>query len=76
MARQYVRSDAHTLFDHGYLAVDPCYRLHVSPRLREEFGNGEQFYEHAGQSIALPPRHVDRPGGEFLEWHLETVFRG
>ena len=44
-------------------------------RLREEFGNGEQFYEHAGHPIALPPRRVDRPGGEFLEWHLDTIFK-
>ncbi|WP_431897560.1 HNH endonuclease signature motif containing protein [Nonomuraea sp. bgisy101] len=31
-----LRSDVHTLFDRGYLAVD----LLVRPRLREEFGNG------------------------------------
>jgi HNH endonuclease len=36
-----LRSDVHTLFDHGYLGVDPRYWLHVSPRLREEFGNGD-----------------------------------
>jgi len=29
----------------------------VSPRLREEFGNGEEFY----------------PTREFLEWHIEEV---
>jgi len=33
--------------------------LHVSPRLREEFGNGEQFYEHARQPITLPTRRAD-----------------
>jgi HNH endonuclease len=70
-----LRSDVHTLFDNGYLGVDPGYRLHVSPRLREEFGNGEQFYEHAGHPIALPTRRADRPGGEFLEWHLDTIFK-
>ena len=70
-----LRSDVHTLFDHGYLGVDPRYRLHVSPRLREEFGNGEQFYERARHPIALPPRRADRPSSEFLEWHLDTIFR-
>jgi putative restriction endonuclease len=70
-----LRSDVHTLFDHGYLGVDPRYWLHVSPRLREEFGNGEQFYERARHPIALPPRRADRPSREFLEWHLDTIFR-
>ncbi len=70
-----LRSDVHTMFDRGYLGVDPGYRLVVSPRLREEFGNGEQFYAQAGQVIELPARRADRPHREFLEWHLDEVFR-
>ena len=70
-----LRSDVHTMFDRGYLAVDPSYRLQVSPRLRDEFGNGEQFYSRVGQAIALPDRKPDRPQREFLEWHLEEVFK-
>ena len=70
-----LRSDVHTMFDRGYLGVDPSYRLQVSPRLRDEFGNGEQFYSKAGEVIALPDRKADRPYREFLEWHLDTVFR-
>ena len=70
-----LRSDAHTLFDRGYLGVDPGYRLRVSPRLREEFGNGEQFYARAGQRIDVPARRTDRPHTEFLEWHLGEVFK-
>ncbi|MFC4529322.1 HNH endonuclease [Sphaerisporangium dianthi] len=69
-----LRSDVHTLFDRGYLAVDPDYRLQVSPRLREEFGNGEEFYKRAGQSITVPEHRRDRPGREGLEWHLSEVF--
>ncbi len=65
----------HTLYDRGYLAVDPRHRLLVSPQLRAEFGNGEQFYAREGQPIALPPRRLDRPGREFLEWHLDEVFQ-
>ena len=49
-----LRSDIHTLFDRGYLAVDPAYRLRVSPRLRQDFQNGDQFYAQAGQVIDLP----------------------
>ena len=56
-------------------SVDPEYRLRVSPPLREEFGNGEQFYAKAGQVIELPARRADRPHREFLEWHLDEVFK-
>lgn len=70
-----LRSDVHTLFDRGYLAVDPHHRLMVSPRLRQDFGNGEQFYAKAGKPIMLPPRVVDRPSRHALEWHLDEVFQ-
>jgi putative restriction endonuclease len=69
-----LRSDIHILFDRGYLGVDPRYRLLVSPRLRADFRNGDQFYVKAGQVIELPEHRVDRPGREFLEWHLDEVF--
>jgi putative restriction endonuclease len=70
-----LRSDVHTLFDRGYLSVDPKFRLHVSPRLRNEFGNGEEFYARAGEPIDVPERRADRPRSEFLEWHVDQVFR-
>ena len=70
-----LRSDVHIMFDRGYLGVEPSYRLTVSPRLRAEFGNGEQFYARAGQIIELPSRRIDRPHRDFLEWHLDTVFK-
>ena len=39
-----LRSEVHTLFDRGYLAVHPTRKsLPVSPRLRGEWGNGEEF---------------------------------
>jgi putative restriction endonuclease len=70
-----LRSDVHTLYDGGYLAVDPSHRLLVSPRLRDDFGNGEQYYAKAGQLIELPERKLDRPHREFLEWHMDTRFK-
>jgi putative restriction endonuclease len=70
-----VGSDVHTMFDDGYLAVDPSYGLRVSPRLRDEFGNGAQFYAQAGQIIALPDRKIDRPLRELLEWHNDVIFK-
>jgi putative restriction endonuclease len=70
-----LRSDVHIMFDRGYLSVDPKHRLLVSPRLREDFGNGEEFYSRHGQPIAVPERAPDRPHREFLEWHVDTVFK-
>jgi len=64
-----LRSDVHTLYDRGYLGVDPQYRLLVSPRLRDEFGNGEQFYAHAGERIALPQRQGDLASPFFTAPH-------
>jgi putative restriction endonuclease len=70
-----LRSDVHTLFDRGYLGLDPKYRLLVSGRLREDFSNGDQFYTMAGQVVGLPERRIDQPKPEFLEWHLDEVFK-
>jgi putative restriction endonuclease len=72
-----LRSDVHTLFDRGYLGVHPARKsLLVSPRLRADWGNGEEFYqiEQAGDPIAMPARSADRPHQEFLTWHADTVF--
>ncbi len=70
-----LRSDVHTLFDRGYLAIDPEHRLVVSRQLREDFDNGEEFYSRASQPIVVPDRRVDRPAKEYVEWHLDEVFR-
>ena len=72
-----LRSDVHTLFDRGYLGIHPDRKsLLVSPRLRSDWGNGEEFYRRqaAGEPIALPPRAVDRPHRDFLTWHADTIF--
>lgn len=72
-----LRSDVHTLFDRGYLGVHPTERvLMVSPRLRQEYGNGEEFYARARarEVVASPTRRADRPNAEFLQWHADAVF--
>ncbi|MDQ2880707.1 MAG: HNH endonuclease [Actinomycetota bacterium] len=73
-----LRSDVHALFDRGYLAVHPQKKtLLVSPRLRTEWGNGEDFYRRAGsgETICMPQRNLDQPNADFLAWHADTVFR-
>jgi hypothetical protein len=47
----------------------------VSHRLREDFGNGEEFYARSGQQIAVPERKPDRPHRIFLEWLRDRVAR-
>jgi hypothetical protein len=73
-ARMGPRSAARSVARNIYDRYEPGF-LVVSPRLREEFGNGEQFYAKAGQVIELPARRADRPHREFLEWHLDEVFK-
>lgn len=70
-----LRSDIHTLFDRGYLGIDPQFRLRVSHRLRADFSNGDELYAKEGQLIELPERHADRPDRQFLGWHLDEVFQ-
>lgn len=69
-----LRSDVHTMFDRGYIGFDEEYRLRVSPRLRSEFGNGEEFYSKEGQEITLPTMMKHRPSIEFITWHLKKIF--
>lgn len=70
-----LRSDVHTLFDLGYLGINPRYELQVSPLLAAEWGNGREFYDRQGSVIALPTTRSNRPSRESVEWHLDTVFR-
>lgn len=72
-----LRSDVHTLFDRGYLGIEPVTRtLQVSPRIRADFGNGDELYDRAGHPlIVTPQRKMDQPNREALEWHMDTVFR-
>lgn len=70
-----LRADVHLLFDAGYLGVHPTRRtLEVSSKLRSVYGNGDYFYERAGQPLAVPLRAADRPDRVALDWHRDTVF--
>jgi putative restriction endonuclease len=70
-----LRSDVHTLFDLGYLGINERYELQVSRLLREEWGNGREFYDQAGRAIRVPSNQSNRPGRAAIEWHLDTKFR-
>jgi|SRR6185295_5195064 len=70
-----LRSDLHRLFDLGYLSVGSDLSMHVSRRLRAEFGNGEIYYPLEGKKLWVPNQPALRPDPQLLEWHSDTIFR-
>jgi putative restriction endonuclease len=71
-----LRSDLHTLYDDGYITIDRDYRINVSPRLHEDFGNGKDYYKYDGRQIILPEKNLNRPDPNALEWHCKHIFLG
>jgi putative restriction endonuclease len=69
-----LRADLHRLFEQGYLTVTPDYTLEISDRLRDDYHNGRSYYPLRGSHIAVPKSSVERPMGDFLEWHNQNVF--
>jgi putative restriction endonuclease len=70
-----LRSDLHTLFDGGYITVTDQLRVEVSPRIKEEFNNGREYYRHHGQQLVKVPDSLgERPSMSFLRWHNEHRF--
>ena len=70
-----LRQDLHTLFDLGYVTVDPAYRVVVSKRIKEEFENGHDYYAFHGRQLSLPGIAEDQPSLTALGWHNSDVFR-
>jgi putative restriction endonuclease len=71
-----LRSDLHKLFDVGYVTVTTDLRLEVSPRLREEWHNGKEYYAHHGKALGcLPADPASLPSREYLAWHNQEVFK-
>lgn len=72
-----LRRDFHTLFDRGYLTVDKNLTIEVSHRIKEDFGNGREYYAHHGSKLlVLPEREEQLPDPYFLEWHNQNVYLG
>ena len=57
-----LRSDLHKLFDLGYMTIDPQAKtIVVSPRIREEYENGRDYYALHGRPLAAASKHVGHP---------------
>lgn len=72
-----LRSDIHTLYDLGYITIDPQLRVNVSHKLREDFGNGIDYYKFHGAKLVITPELLqDRPSCAALMWHNAHKFKG
>lgn len=70
-----LRSDLHILFDRGYLTVTPELKVEVSPRIKEEYENGRDYYQFNDRTlVSVPSSSSDRPNKEYLQWHNESIF--
>lgn len=72
-----LRQDIHTLFDRGFITIDPKYTVIVSSRIKDEYGNGKEYYAYHGKELlVLPDKTKQRPSLEYLNWHNQSVFIG
>lgn len=72
-----LRTDIHKLFDKGYITVNDEYKVEVSKRLNEDYGNGKIYYDFHGKKLFnIPENKYDIPAKEFLHWHNNNVYLG
>ena len=72
-----LRQDMHTLFDRGYITITKDNVIEVSRRIKEDFGNGKEYYAYHGNSLAMiPDRMIEQPSKDYLSWHNENVYVG
>jgi putative restriction endonuclease len=69
-----LRRDIHCLFDLGYVTVTPDHTFEVSPRIREEFENGRDYYVLHGRPLLVPHQSELRPDTSALDWHNNHRF--
>lgn len=51
--------------------------VEVSHHIKEDFGNGKEYYAFQGSKLAVIPERGDQlPDWHYLEWHNENVFLG
>lgn len=72
-----LRQDIHTLFDRGYITINEDNVIEVSRRIKEDYGNGKEYYAFHGKPLSnIPNKFEERPSREFLLWHNVNVFAG
>ena len=72
-----LRTDIHKLFDKGYITVNDDYKVEVSKKLNEDYGNGKIYYAFHGKNLYnIPDNKNDIPEKGFLHWHNNNVYLG
>lgn len=72
-----LRKDFHTLLDRGYITINKEYYIEVSHRIKDDFGNGREYYKHHGTKLNILPEKIEKlPSKLFLEWHNENIYLG
>jgi len=72
-----LRADLHRLLDKGYITLTQALRVEVSRKIKEDFENGRDYYAFHGKGLeVLPPRAVERPSREFIDWHNHHRYLG
>lgn len=71
-----LRSDLHILFDRGYLTLTPDKHVEVSPKIRDEFENGRDYYALHGTVIRSPIDANQALSEDNLRWHNERIYLG
>jgi putative restriction endonuclease len=68
-----LRSDLHKLFDKHYITIDADDKtVLISPRIKEEFSNGKEYYRFHGERLqVLPKLLADQPAQQYLRYHNE-----
>jgi putative restriction endonuclease len=70
-----LRKDLHTLFDRGYITINENLHVEVSNRIKDDYGNGREYYAYHGRTLAEVPKNIhERPSTQFIRWHNENVF--
>jgi putative restriction endonuclease len=70
-----LRKDVHTLFDRGYITINEELQIEVSKRIKEDYGNGKEYYAFHGKRLAeIPEQQNERPSSQFLLWHNDNVY--
>jgi len=72
-----LRKDLHTLFDRGFITVTGDYFIEVSKKIKENYGNGKEYYAFHGKQLSnMPDAPIDKPAKDFLQWHNENIYVG
>lgn len=70
-----LRKDFHTLFDRGYITIDESLHIEVSKRIKEDYGNGREYYAFHGKKLSEVPDSInEKPAQQYLRWHNENVY--